>query len=277
MIYFFKELFRTWSEQSPAQLAAALAYYGIFSFAPVIYVGITIANLFFSSKAVNNQLYNRLGVVFTPQVIDLIKNMVGTISPPSTSSSIILSIIGIGAILFAAAGLFNQLKFALNKIWDAPPPENSGVWDFIKNWLLFFVLVIGVGLILILLLFANVLVSWLGSLFGIGASVQYISPVILFGLLILYFGLLFKILPNVKIAWRDVWIGAFVTAVLVVLGGGLVGIYFRLGKLNSAAQAAGGFAVLLIGIYYIAQIFLLGAIFTRVYSGTFGSKSYPLS
>jgi len=276
LIYFFKELFRTWTEESPAQLAAALAYYGIFSFAPLIYVGITIANLFFSSKVVNNQLYNRLTVVFTPEVVNLVKNMVGTISPPSTSS-IILSLIGIGAILFAAAGLFNQLKFALNKIWDAPPPKNSGVWDFIKNWLLFFVMVIGVGLILILLIFANLLVSWLGSLFGIGASIQYISPVILFGLLILYFAVLFKILPNVKIVWRDVWIGALVTAVLVVMGGVLVGIYFRLGELNSAVQAAGGFAILLIGIYYIAQIFLLGAIFTRVYTSTFGSKSYPLS
>jgi membrane protein len=88
---------------------------------------------------------------------------------------------------------------------------------------------------------------------------------------------LFKILPNVKIAWRDVWIGALVTAVLVVMGGVLVGIYFRLGELNSAVQAAGGFAILLIGIYYIAQIFLLGAIFTRVYTSTFGSKSYPIS
>jgi len=132
---------------------------------------------------------------------------------------------------------------------------------------------IGVGLLLVLATLVNVLLAWLGSFIPIERSVPISNFIALVGLVTLSFALIYKVLPDVDIAWRDVWIGAAVTALLVILGGLLVGLYLGSGRIGSALEAAGTFAVILIGIYYIAQIFLFGAVFTRVYASMFGSQA----
>jgi membrane protein len=134
-------------------------------------------------------------------------------------------------------------------------------------------MVIGVGLLFILASLANVVISWFGSLFDLNSNMPVITALGFLGIATLVFALIYKVLPETEISWRDVWVGAFVTAVLVILATLIFGLYLSLGNVGSAFEAAGAFAVLLIGIYTIAQVFLFGAMFTRVFAEMYGSKA----
>jgi membrane protein len=152
-----------------------------------------------------------------------------------------------------------------------PPPEKGATLAFIRQRLFSFVMVIGVGLLLVVLAASSIIFSWISSFFQLDASGQIFSLIAFLGVATLSFALIFKVLPDIKIAWRDVWIGAAVTALLVTVGGLLITFYLKSSSIGSALEVAGSFAVVLLGIYYVATIFLLGAIFTRVYAHMFGS------
>jgi membrane protein len=271
IIEFAKELYRIWATERPGQLAAALAYYGMFAFAPVIFIAFWVAG-FFISQFSTDLFFTRMETLLGPEVTIFIQDSVNAIAETTTDSSIIATLISVGALLLAASGLFYQLIFALNKVWGVPQPEHGQTSGLIRQRLFSFLMVIGVGLLFILATMANVIISWFGSLFGLDSTMPVISAVAVLGIATVAFALIYKILPEAEISWRDVWIGAFVTAVLVIIAVIIFGAYLSLGNVGSAFEAAGAFAVLLIGIYTIAQVFLFGAMFTRVYAEMYGSK-----
>jgi membrane protein len=270
---FIQKVYSIWVEERPGQLAAALAYYGMFAFAPVIFIMLWVAGLFLDNISPADQFYTRVESFFGPEVTTLIQDAVDAISQTTSESTILATLISIGALLMAASGLFYQLLFALNKIWDLPEPERGQTWGMVRQRLFSFLMVLGVGLLFVLGTLVSVIFTWFGSLFDLDPSMPVLNFVGFVGLTTLAFALIYKILPETHIRWRDVWIGSFVTSILVTLAVLLFGAYLNLGNIGSAFEAAGAFAVLLIGIYTIAQVFLFGAMFTRVYSEVYGSRS----
>jgi membrane protein len=273
IVEFAKELYRIWATERPGQLAASLAYYGMFAFAPVIFIAFWVAG-FFIEQFSTDLFFTRMENLFGSEVTIFIQDSVNAISETTTGSSVLTTLISVGALLLAASGLFYQLLFALNKVWGVPPPERGGQTSgLIRQRLFAFLMVIGVGLLCILASLVNVIFSWFGSLLELGASTPLLTLLGSLGIATLAFALIYKILPEAEISWRDVWIGAFVTAVLVILAAIIFGAYLSFGNVGSAFEAAGAFAVLLIGIYTIAQVFLFGAMFTRVFAEMYGSKA----
>jgi len=276
IIKFAKELYTAWITERPNQLAAALAYFGMFSFAPVIFITFSLVGIFADEIAAANQFYERIESVLGTEFATFIQDTIAALSKTSTEGSILVSIISFLALLYAASSVFFQLQFALNTIWHVPPPQKGQTTSFIRQRLFSFVIVIGVGLIGICAVFANLLLAWLGELaeklLGISASMSLVTGVIALVLVVISFALFYKFLPETKVAWRDVWLGAVIAAVLILAAVTLAGLFFQYTSLSSAFQAAGAFSVLLIGFNYIAQIFLLGALICRLYADLYGSR-----
>ncbi len=270
---FIQELYRIWATERPGQLAAALAYYGLFAFAPVIFIAFWVAGLFIDRISAAGQFLARIENLFGSEIAILVQDSVEAIAETTTGSSVVATLISVGALLLAASGLFYQLLFALNKVWGVPPPEGGRTSGLIRQRLFSFLMVIGVGLLFIFATVINVLLSWFGSLFNLGTTMPLLNTLGFLLIATVAFALIYKILPEVEITWHDVWIGAFVTAVLVLLALLIFGAYLNFSNIGSAFEAAGAFAVLLIGIYTIAQVFLFGAMFTRVYADMYGSKA----
>jgi membrane protein len=180
------------------------------------------------------------------------------------------------SLLFAAMGLFLQLKYVLNRIWGVPLIQVGNRLAIIRQRLFAFIMVIALGLMVILVTLVNVIFAWLGSImedyFANTGLITILNILALLAVVVLANAFIYKVLPDVKLVWRDVWLGALTATFLMVLGGLVIGLYFKLGGISSAFQAAGAFAVLMIVIYYFAQIFLLGVVITRIYAQRHGSK-----
>jgi membrane protein len=273
---FIKEVLKTWGAERPTQLAAALAYYGIFSFAPIIFIVVSIVGLFVENIDPASQLFQRLEELFGEGISNLVQDSVTALSTTPSSNSILISVISILALLYAASGLFYQLQFSLNKIWHVSLAEKGRTKSLLRQRLFSFLTVIGLGLFGVLAVFANLLLSWFGvfmeRLLGIGGSQLLAARLVAPILLAVIIALFYKVLPETKVAWRDVWLGAIISTVLILVAMLVAGIYFEYSSFNSALQAAGAFTVLLVGFNYIAQIFLLGAICCRVYAELYGSR-----
>jgi membrane protein len=269
---FVGDLVAAWNEEKPSRLAAALAYYGMFSFVPVVYIVIKVAGIFVNDQLLSQQIFARLTVVLGPETANYIQDLVIATEGATTGGTFIATLVSFAALFYSASGLFTNLQYSLNTIWHVPIETKSGFLNFIKNRLLAFILIIGVGLVLVIGAFGSVVFSIIASILPFGIIDLDISVIAIIALATLLFALIYKLLPEVYIAWRDVWLGALITSVLVYIGGWALGFYFRVSGVGTAFEAAGALAILLVGIYYIAQIFLSGAIFTRVYATTFGSK-----
>jgi membrane protein len=273
---FIKGLYKTWVTDRPNQLAAALAYYGMFSFAPIIFIAVSIVGLFIDKIDPTELLFQRLEERFGAEISGMVQSVLTALSTPSSSTSWLISVISFLALLYTASGLFYQLQFSMNKIWHIPPPEKGQATSFIRQRLFSFIIVIGFGLLGVIAIFAELLLSWFGStvdrLVGFveiqSLATRFVVPI----LLILIIALFYKILPETKVAWRDVWLGAVISTVLILAALFLAGLFFQYSSYNSALQAAGAFTILLVGFYYIAQIFLLGAVCCRVYADLYGSR-----
>ncbi len=270
---FLEELFQAWGESRSAQAAAALAYYGMFSFAPMIFIAVTVAGIFLDSFLAANELVTRLQNTLGPEVTQFILDVVIQVSERASGGTWLTTVIGLVALLFAASGLFAQLQYALNTIWGVPPLAQRGILAIITNRLLAFVMVIGLGLLLVLITLSSIVLSAFRTLLNLAPLLLLGDYVTVMMLIAVVFALIYKVLPEVDIAWRDVWLGALVTALLVALARWLLAIYLANTDLGSAFGAAGTLAVILIMIYYMALIFLFGAVFTKVYAFMFGSKA----
>jgi membrane protein len=271
VIDFGKEVYHVWITERPSTLAAALAYYGMFSLAPLIYVAFSVAGIVLDEASVANQFFDRLEFVMGAETAQFVQDAVYNLQQTSTGGSYLWSIISFLALLFAASGMFFQLQYALNTVWNVPAPERGETKNFIRQRLFSFLMVIGVGLLLIIMAVASLLMSWITSLLNIDAPGMGYTLLAFLAVATVSFALIYKILPNISISWKDVWIGAAVTAVMITIGGLIIGFYLSRSSASSALQAAGSVAVVLLGIRYMAQIFLVGAVFTRVYAHMFGS------
>jgi membrane protein len=270
---FIKELYQTWIGERPSQLGAGLAYYSMFSAAPVVYIAITVAGIFLDELALAERFFARVGQVMGEETAAFLEEMVESVAIDPSAGSLLTSIIGFLALLIAASSLFFYLQYALNAVWKVPPPKRGATTSMIRNKLITFVLVIGVGLLLVVAAAMNIILSLITNFFDIG-NWGVMNFVAMIALGTAAFAIIYKVLPNTKIAWRDVWVGALVTALLIAVGGWGLGVYLANSSITSAFEAAGTMAVFLISVFFFAQLFLFGAVFTRVYASVFGSKRH---
>jgi membrane protein len=264
---FINTFIQSWTSDRPSRHAAALAYYGMFAFAPILYVVLRVAGLFINEVLLAQEFYARVEQLLGADMARFIQSMVFDASLQQTGGSLISTLISLGALLYAATGLFNQLRLSLNTIWHVGEAAKTGIVGFVIGRLLAFLLVIGLGVVLVIAVFASVAIAIFRELLGIHASFQFANVLIPIAMIYVTVAVIYKVLPDVSIPWRYIWIGAGVTTALICIGSIAVLIYLRLGSVGSAFEAAGSLAVLLISIYYIAQIFLAGALFTRLLSG----------
>jgi membrane protein len=276
LINFGKEVYQIWVNEKPNQLAAALAFFGMFSFAAVIFIAFWLASFFINEAAAAEQFFTRVEAVLGPETTAFIQESVSTIEASTSGGSLIVSVVSFISLLFAAMGLFLQLKYVLNRIWGVPLTLRGQKLASIRQRLFAFIMVIALGLLVILTTVINVIFTWFGSVVedytGNTGLISILNILALLGVIVLANAFTYKVLPDVNIAWRDVWPGSIAATLLMVLGGLVIGLYFRYGGISSSFEAAGAFAILMIAIYYFAQIFLVGAIITRVYAQKYGSK-----
>jgi len=268
---FVKELYHTWISERPSQLGAGLAYYSMFSAAPVLYIAISVAGIFLDELALAEKFYARIAQIMGVETADFLKEMVDELAIDPSSGTTLTSVVGFAAIFIAASSIFFYLQFALNTVWKVPPPKRDATISMVRNKLITIVLVIGVGLLLVVAAALNIVLSIITNFLDIGNwGVINFGGMIALGTVA--FAIIYKVLPNAQIAWRDVWVGSLATALLIAIGGWGLGIYLANSSISSAFEAAGTLAVFLISMFFFAQLFLFGAVFTRVYATIFGSK-----
>ncbi|HXI14291.1 MAG TPA: YihY/virulence factor BrkB family protein [Thermoanaerobaculia bacterium] len=263
-----KEAFAEWNADKAPRLGAALAYYTIFSIAPLILIAIAIAGAVFGDEAARGQMFGQLKQLFGEGGAKALQDMIEN-ADKNKSGGVIASIIGVVTLLFGATGVFVQLKDALNTVWNVEEQKGGGIGAFIKTRILSFGMVLGIGFLLLVSLVLTVAVSASGKFMeGVLPGGELLWQIVTFalelGVVTVLFAVLFKYLPDVKLEWRDVWVGAAFTSVLFVLGKFGLGLYLGKGTVGSAYGAAGALVVLLLWIYYSAQIMFFGAEFTQV-------------
>ena len=274
----FKEAFQQWQQDKVSRLAAALAYYTIFSIAPLLVIAIAIAGAVFGQQAAEGQLISQLEELVGNEAIGAIELALTNASQPGKGS--IASLISIAVLLIGASGVFAQLQDALNTVWHVQPKPGRGIWGFIRKRLLSFCMVLSIGFLLLLSLIISTVITTLSSyntdfLPGSDFLWENIDFVVSLGLMIVMFSLMYKFVPDVKIAWKDVLVGSIITALLFSFGKFLLGEYLSHNSAASAYGAAGSLIVFLAWVYYSAQIILFGAEFTQVYAHKYGSKIIP--
>jgi membrane protein len=220
---------------------------------------------------------NRLETVLGPDVSQAVQQMLNNVTIAAPGGSFIVSLISLLFVLLAASGVFFQLQFALNTIWKVPISREGALWRTVRGRLFSFLMVIGLGLLLVVVAVISLVLNWISSLSILSGSLPSLTLVGFIALATLTFGVMYKLLPGIKIAWRDVWAGAAAAALLIACGGWLVIFFLEHIDVSSALEATGSFIVLLTGFYYFAQIFLLGAILTRVYAQRYGSMRQQLA
>jgi membrane protein len=269
---FIAELLDAWNKSRTPRLAAALSYYSLFSLVPTLFIALTVGSLFFENLNIDQRLFNQLSQVWGAETVKFVQDAMTSLANRSTSESLLGTLIGLGAILYASTGLFANLKDAINTIWEIPFSERTAPKQIVLDRLLAFLLVLGAGLLFIMSAFANLIINLVGSFIQFDLPLTIANNLLLIILAMLSFTLLYKILPDVRISWGDVWIGAAITAMLLFIAGRILGIYFSISNLATAFGAASALAVILVSVYYMAQIFLFGAVFTKVYAQRYGSK-----
>jgi membrane protein len=273
-----KETVSEAGEDKVPRLAASLAFYTLLSLSPLVIVAISVAGLVFGQEAARGQIAGELRSVFGPEASDGIQAIMAHASRPSTG--IISAAIGAVVLLFGASGVFGELQDSLNTLWEVAPKPDRGLWGMVRDRFMSFSMVLGVAFLLLVSLVVSAglhaLGAWLSSSF---AAIEWIGEVINFvvslGITSLLFALLYKVVPDVKIAWRDVWVGGLVTAFLFALGKFGIGLYMGKAGVASPFGAAGSLVVIVVWVYYSAHILFFGAEFTQVYARAMGSRLEP--
>ena len=270
-----KGAYNEFNEDKVLRLSGSLAYYALFSLAPLVIIVISIAGIFFGTQAVTGQVQNQLRDFFGDQGAQTVESMISAARKPATS--IIATILGLVTLLFGASGVFGQLQDALNTIWEVKPKPGRGIKGIVKDRFLSLAMVLGTGF---LLLISMVLSAALSAISGAMGNVFGMNPVVAHGLHIvvslfvitLLFGMIFKMLPDATVKWNDVWIGALFTAGLFTLGKFLLGFYLGRASTASAYGAAGSLVIVLMWVYYSSIILFFGAEFTQVFAKKRGSR-----
>jgi membrane protein len=265
-----------WSEDRAPRMGAALSYYTVFSLSPLLLIGSSGAGLVFGPDAARGEIFGQLRDLLGPEGARVVESMLQSVNKPAqgwlgTAAGVVLSLIG-------ATTVFAELQSSLDQIWRADAPRSAGIWAWLRARVLSFGLIMGIGFLLMVSLVFSAAVAalhaWWSPIFGNWAVLmQGVNVVAGYLMTTGMFAMIYKIIPSRSIAWRDVWVGAAVTALLFTLGRTLIGLYIGTSGVSSGFGAAGSLVVLLLWVYYSAQIFLFGAEFTWVYAHARGSRS----
>ena len=276
---YLKQVFTEFVEDSILKYSASLAYYTVFSLAPVLIVIISICGVLFGKEAIQGHIYSQIkGLVGNDaavQIQDTIKNI------HLTGHSVFATIVSIVILLIGATGIFGEVQDSLNKIWGLRVKTRKTWWKLILNRLLSFSLILSIGFVMMVSLLLNAIVSAFGNFLARYFSefsvvlVQITDSVLTFVVTTFLFSLMFKVLPDAKIKWKDVFIGGLITSVFFTLGKLAIGYYLGSSNIATVYGAAGSIMIIMVWVYYSSIILYLGAEFTKVYAKLHGGKIYP--
>ena len=270
-----KQTVAAWIDDYAPSMGAALSYYTVFSLAPMLLIVISVAGLVFGDEAARGEIFGQLRGLMGVDAAKTIEDLLTSVSEPK--EGVAATTIGIVLLLIGATSVFGELQDALDRIWRAPARDRSGgLLGLVRARLLSFGMILGVAFLLIVSLVLSAVVAalgrwWSGAFGGWEVLAQSVNIVLGFLVTTGGFAMIYKLMPRVKVQWRDVWLGATVTALLFTIGRVLIGVYIGKSGIASGFGAAASLIVILIWVYYSAQIFLLGAEFTWIYARTFGS------
>jgi membrane protein len=273
-----KTSFAAWVDDYAPSMGAALAYYTVFSLAPLLVIVISVAGLIFGPDAVRGAISTEFTGLMGADAAKGIQDLLSSVSKPSTG--IIGSVLGVVVLLIGATTVFGELQDALDRIWRAPARvRSSGLLTLLRTRILSFGMILGIAFLLMVSLVTGAAIAalgkwWDGWFAGWEVLAQIINASVGFFMTTAVFALIYKLMPRVKVGWGDVWVGAAVTAMLFTLGRLLISLYIGKTGIASGFGAAGSVAVIFVWVYYSAQVFLVGAEFTWVYAKCMGSQQH---
>jgi membrane protein len=273
MFSLFKGAASNWVDDNAFRLSAALAYYSIFSISPLLVISIAVAGWFLGHEAAQGLLSEQLKAFLGGNVAQGVEGMVKSASEPT--SSVTAGVVGALTLLVGASGVFGELKDALNTIWRVRSKPGQAIQSLIRQRILSFGMVLVIGFLLLVSMLLTTGISALSKYWGFGGVATLFSSVFSFGIIVVLFAAIFKVLPDVTVRWRDVWVGAIVTAFLFELGKVLLGWYLGRESTASSYGAAASAVLILLWIYYASLILLFGAEFTQVFAKASGTVIQP--
>ena len=268
-----------WIDDYAPSMGAAISYYTVFSIAPLMIIVIAVAGFVWGREAVQGEIIGQLSGLIGQEGATGIQALIESADKPA--KGIVATVISIGVLVVGATTVFAELQSALDRIWKAPQAQQmSGVWATLRSRLLSLGFILGLGFLILVSLISSAAVAALGTwasgiLPGWKMLLYLINTGVSLAVTTVLFAMIYKVMPQVKVGWRDVWVGAGVTSILFEVGKLLIGLYIGKSSVTSSFAAAGSLVVLLVWVYYSAQIFLLGAEFTWAYANDHGSLSKP--
>jgi membrane protein len=266
-----------WTEDHVPRRAAALAFYAGFSLAPLLLIAIAIGGMAFGSDAVKGRVVEQLQGLLGPDAARAVETALK--NTRTAGPSILATLIGVVTLFIGASGVFGELQDSLNEIWKVRKKPGLGIRGLLRSRVLSFTFVVGFGFLLLVSLLLNAVLEaatrMLETRIGSTGVLKTIGMAVSFAVIATMFAMMFKKLPDARTRWRDVWLGAAVTAVLFNIGKWLIGLYLGHSALSSSYGAAGSFVVLLMWLYYSSQVVLLGAEITHAYAHEFGMDPVP--
>jgi membrane protein len=269
--------FNAWIDDRAPSMGAALAYYTLFSIAPLLLIVIPVAGLWFGPEAARGEIFGQLSTLVGAAGASAIQDLLQNVNKPA--DGVTATAIGLVLMLVGATTVFAELQDALDRIWRAPARVGSGLWKLMRTRLLSFGLILGFGFLMVVSLVLSAALSavqtwWTPHMLGWELALAIAHQVVSFALVTLMFAMIYKLMPRARIEWRDVAVGSFATSTLFSWGKWMIGLYIGTSGVSSGFGAAGSLVALLVWVYFSAQIFLLGAEFTWVYAHALGSRRH---
>jgi membrane protein len=267
-----RETMASWSDDYASSMGAALAYYTMFSIAPLLLIVISVAGLFFGEQAARGEILDQLQSLMGAEGAHAVQALLASVNQPKAG----LLATAVGALVVGATSVFGELQDALDRIWQAPQRrDQGGVLTWLRSRLLSLGMIMGIGFLLMVSLLASALLAavqrWFGRYIDLGAFASLVDFAVSFAFITIAFAMIYKLMPRVQVQWKDVGIGAVVTSALFTVGKMAIGLYIGRSALASTFGAAGSLVAMVVWVYWSAQIFLLGAEFTWVYARRCGS------
>ena len=269
-----RETMASWSNDYASSMGAALAYYTMFSIAPLLLIVISVAGLAFGEQAARGEIMDQLASLMGAEGARAVQSLLAGADHPA--SGVWATLFGVGALFVGATTVFGELQSALDRIWRAPDrAASAGLGRWLRARLLSVGMILGIGFLLMVSLVASAMLAavqrWFGRYVDLGALASLIDFGVSFAFITVAFAMIYKLMPRVRVEWRDVWIGAVVTALLFTIGKTAIGLYIGRSAVASVFGAAASLVAMVVWVYWSAQIFLLGAEFTWVYARRLGS------